>query len=84
MVGEPLNAKQMTTVSPVSSPRHGSFRNVHVLTDQLDYSTHGNDGTTVELPTWPANDETFVRCGHAGEEGIETYGLDDVHSVLVP
>ena len=84
MVGEPLNAKQMTTVSPVSSPRHGSFRNVvHVLTDQLDYSTHGNDGTTMELSAWPADDEAFVRCGHAGEEGMETCGLDNVQSVLV-
>jgi len=48
MVGEPLNAKQMTTVSPIPSPRHMSrgaivpfflcFYVFPVLTHQLDYS----------------------------------------------
>jgi hypothetical protein len=38
-----------------------SFRNVHVLMNQLACSTHGNDGTTVELPAWLAYDEAFVR-----------------------
>jgi hypothetical protein len=83
MVGEPLNAKQMTTVSPIPSPRHGCrprpfipFRNVHVLTDQLDFSTHGNDGTTVDLPAWRP------MMGTLEKREWEARGLDNIQPML--
>jgi hypothetical protein len=74
MVGAPLNAKQMRTVSlffisfaPASSRiSHPSFVFV------LDHSAHGNDGATVELSPRPADDETFVRCWGGGKEGRES------------
>lgn len=56
----------------------------HVLTDRSDYSAHGNDGATVELSSWAADNEASIRRGHGGEEGVETCGLGDVHSALVP
>ena len=74
MVGAPLNAKQMRIVSlflflllpPSSRISHPSFVFV------LDHSAHGNDGATVELSPWPADDETFVRRWGGGKEGRES------------
>ena len=54
-----------------------------VLTDQSDYSAHGNDGATVELSAWAADDEAFVGRWHCGEEGMGARGLGDVYSALV-
>ncbi len=79
MVGAPLNAKQMRTVSfffvfLLLVPLHIShpFFFCFILTvELLDHSAHGNDGATVELSPRSADDETFVRRGDGGEEGRE-------------
>lgn len=95
MVGELLHAKQMTTVCSVPNPRHVSpgvavrhYLSLSlvlflVLMDQPDYSVHGNDRTTVELPAWVVDNEVSVRRGRSGEEGMEAHGLGDVFSALV-
>ena len=54
-----------------------------MLTDQSDYSAHGNDGATAELPARAADDEASVRRWHSGEEGMGARGLGDVHPALV-
>lgn len=62
MVGAPLNTKQMRTVSFFFCFFFFLHTSPIFCAGILDYSAHGNDGATVELSPWPADDETFVRC----------------------
>lgn len=68
MVGAPLNAKQMRTVSFFFFVFFSRLFTYHPF---LDHSAHGNDGAAVELSPRPADDETFVRCRGSEEEGRE-------------
>ena len=55
--------------------RAREFRTLH--------SAHWNDGATVELSAWAADDEAFVGRWHCGEEGMGARGLGGVYSALV-
>jgi hypothetical protein len=84
MVGAPLNAKQMTAVG--FPPLHMSqpFFFCFLLTYQPDHSTHGNDGTAVELPSRSTNDETLVGHWSDGEEEEgEGCGLGSIFTMVV-
>ena len=75
MVGAPLNAKQMRTVSfflfPPLHMCHSRVLFSCLTYGLLDHSAHGNDGATVELSPRAADDEAFVGCWGSGEEGGE-------------
>lgn len=57
MVGMPLKAQQMTAVSNQSSSELIVIS--HSFT--LDCATHGNDGPTMELSSWEADDASLIR-----------------------
>jgi hypothetical protein len=57
MVGDALTPKQMAKVSPKAFFPHLKLTNV------IDCSAYGYDGSTLELSPWPTHDAAFDKFG---------------------